>query len=176
MVVDMQGYSIVGPSTAPASYGIQSYGSNVEIRNGTVRNFYFGIFAGSDSEANRKYGNRIISMRAIGNYYGIFTIGLGYTSHGAIIKDCIAADNIQDGIVASDGASVIRNTAYRNRYIGISAFFGCNVRDNVAYNNAWGIAVGESDLIDGNTAYGNTVRNMDTAGCTTCTFGVNHAP
>jgi hypothetical protein len=44
----------------------------------------------------------------------------------------------------------------------------------LAAGTVYGIYLAGSNLVDQNTAYGNTGTNMNTP--SSCTFGVNHAP
>lgn len=67
VTIDLMGFSLSGPGSG-TNYGIYMNGrSNVEIRNGTIRNFgSYGIYADSGSVGN----HRIINVRAVGNQGG----------------------------------------------------------------------------------------------------------
>ena len=167
VTIDLMGYTIKGPD-AGTNYGIYMSGrSNVEIRNGTVRDFYDGILENSTSGQ----GHRVIRVRSVSNgLHGIFLRG-----SGNLIKDCtvsdngISASNTIYGIFAGEGSTVIGNTAYNNGtsvsigYVnGIYTSLGCTVTGNTAYNNGtsadkvvYGISAGGGSTVTGNTAYNN---------------------
>jgi len=189
VTIDLMGYSLIGPGSG-ANYGIyMPYSKNVEIRNGTVRNFgSHGIFGAVTYRENF----RVINVRAVENgETGIFLLG-----HSNLVKDCmaiwngsggiqvgsqsivtgnVARGNGLDGIYASDGSVVTGNTAVRNLGgDGIRVYVGCTVTGNTASNNEnYGISLSGNCLVDGNTAYGNQ-ENIES--CASCTFGLNHAP
>ena len=63
----------------------------------------------------------------------------------------------------------------RNGDDGIIAGSGSTVAGNAASNNSrFGILLFSDNLVDGNTAVGNTMTNI--GACPTCTFGLNQAP
>ncbi len=155
VTIDLMGYSLIGPGSG-ANYGIyMSQRSNVEVRNGTVRDFSdYGIYEASTTAGK---GHRFISVRAVSN--GGHGICLS-TSRGNLVKDCTAVENGAIGIRAGYGSTVTGNTAY--------------------YNQKHGIELGGQNLVDQNTAYlnnqsGGSYVNMDLTR-TDCTYGVNHAP
>ena len=79
VTLDLMGYILSGPGSA--SNGIyMDARKNVEIRNGTVSGWNFGI-----SEAGAGFGHRIINVRAEGNVNGIHVNGSGH-----LIKGCRA--------------------------------------------------------------------------------------
>ena len=148
VTVDLMGYTLKGPDSG-YSYGIKlSECSNVEVRNGTVRDFYRGITTystGSD--------HRIINIRAVSNtVYGIYL-----ATAGCMVKDCTASGNGNTGIKANEGSTIIGNTASDNGDTGISAEDGCTVTGNTAYSNgSYGIYCSNS-LVVHNTAVNNAV-------------------
>lgn len=151
VTIDLMGYSIIGPGIGAGNYsGISTDNrTNVEIRNGTVRNFGdYGIYA----NGNNLIGHRVIAVRAVSNGYGIKLWGKGH-----LIKDCTVADNtIGDGIYADSGSTITGNTAYNNHFAGIYAGVGCTVTGNMAYyNQGTGIKVGGGCTVAGNTVYNN---------------------
>ena len=114
--------------------------SNVEIRNGTVRDFFNGITEGSSGQ-----NHRVIDVRVISNGgNGIYLYG---TSN--LVKGCTVSDN---GILSSTTVSGI--------YVGNN----CTVTGNTAINNGgsatdssyvYGIRVGNDCIVTGNTASSN---------------------
>ena len=170
VTIDLMGYTLKGPDSGNGC-GIYMNGrSNVEVRNGTVRDFGSnGIHEASSSNGKE---HRVISVRALSNGWG----GIRIFGYGHLVKDCTAAHNTYHGISLSYGCTVTGSTAYSNQNDGINLGHGCTVTGNTAYgNNGYGIGVTQGDnLIDENTAYGNTSGNISS--CPSCTFGLNHAP
>jgi len=149
VTLDLMGFSLIGPGGTGGNYGVyMSERANVEIRNGTVRNFSgHGIGEGYTGAT----GHRIVNMRARDN--GGSGISLGGTSH--TVKGCTAVGNGTTGIYASYGSTITGNTC----------------RNNTDY----GIYLNGDNLVDQNTATGHGIgKNMNS--CPTCTFGTNHAP
>jgi parallel beta-helix repeat protein len=167
VTIDLAGFTLAGPDSGTI-YGIYMSGrSNVEIRNGTVRDFHSGIYESSDSGQ----GHRVIDVRALSN--GIRGIYLG--SKNNLVKDCTASGNGTSatgyvyGIYASSGSTVTGNTVRDNgnsatSYVyGIYAYTGSTVTGNTAYYNGtsatgsyvYGIKAGSGSTVTGNTAYYN---------------------
>jgi len=164
VTIDLMGYSLIG-SRVESTRGIFMEGrNNVEIRNGTVRNFgHTGIW-----EASLGKGHRVIGVRAVSNGgSGIHLIGSGH-----LVKDCTAVDNGSDtqwdyGICVGEGCTVTGNTAYDNHGHGILAgASGCTVTGNTVKGNARsGILVHSGSLVIGNTVTNNNdLDNIDDAG------------
>ena len=148
VTIDLMGYTLKGPDSGIQS-GIYMYGrTNVEIRNGTVRDFYRGVY--ESSSLGRQH--RLINVRLMSNeYYGVCLTG-----YGNLVKDCTAADNSTYGIYVNYGSTVTGNTAYNNVSIGIVIGAGSTVTGNTAYNNVpSGISTGPGCTVTGNTAYDN---------------------
>jgi len=107
VTIDLMGYTIFGPDSG-TNYGVCMYGrSNVEIRNGTVRNF--GSCGILETGENGKE-HRIIAVRVVSNgFTGISLNGASY-----LVKDCTAAENAGGGISSDRGSTVTGNTCYNN--------------------------------------------------------------
>ena len=166
VTIDLAGFTLAGPDSG-TNYGIYMSGrSNVEIRNGTVRDFYYGIYENSSSGLA---GHRVIDVRALSNG----PIGIYLGSKNNLVKDCTASDNGTSaagyvyGIYANAGSTVTGNTAYNN--------------GDSADGDVYGIYLGGDNLVDQNTAYSNgtsaagSVTNMNLDG-TGCVYGINVAP
>jgi parallel beta-helix repeat protein len=140
VTIDLNGYSIAG-NNASGGYGVYMSGcSNVEIRNGTIRNFgSHGIY----EESSSGNSHRVISVRVMNNKgYGIFLYGSNH-----MVKDCNASNNVGTGIYADSSS--------------------CAVSGNTVYSNAWGIFAGNGSMVSGNTAYDNIGHGIyATNGCT----------
>jgi len=163
VTIDLMGYTLKGPDSGN-KYGIYIAGerSNVEVRNGTVRDFYHGIFENSGSGR----GHRVINVRVVSNS----TIGIFLNGSGHLVKDCTAVENGSYGIYAGNGSTVTGNTACDNNGgYGIYAGSGCTVTGNTARDNNGGNGIGASggSTVTGNTAYSNGSYGITAGnGCT----------
>jgi len=166
VTIDLAGFALVGPGSG-SYYGIyMNARSNVEIRNGTVRNFLYGIYENNGS------GHRVIDVRAISNKSG----GICLSGSGHLVKSCTTGNNGTSatstvfGIYAGSGSTVTGNTAYYNgtsatgTVYGICASSGSTVTGNTTYSNGdlatgmvFGIYAGTGCTVTGNTAYSNGV-------------------
>ncbi len=140
VTIDLCGYSLIGPNSGE-NYGIVlASRSNVEIRNGTVRNFYDGIFEPTGSSQN----NRAIDVRAVSN--GRY--GINLSGKGCLVKDCTVSDNgyspdmLFSGIKVGDGGTVTGNIV-------------CNNGDYAADVTVYGINAGNGSTVTGNTVSDN---------------------
>ena len=169
VTLDLMGFSLVGPGGETNADGIyMNTRTNVEIRNGTVRNFpKYGIYEGNTGGT----GHRIINIRVNNNgNTGIFLLG-----KINIVERCTAVGNGHDGICAGDGSTITGNTCYNNQDDGIHAGEGSTVTGNTCRSNSdHGILLAGYNLVDQNTATGNGDTNMNHLG--TCVFGANCAP
>ncbi len=167
VTIDLNGYSLIGGGydVYPGVY--MNSENNVEIRNGTIRNFQSGIYE-SNSDARN---HRVIDVRAVSNsLQGIYLAG---NSH--MVKDCTASDNgawaSSDvyGIYVGTNSTVTGSTANNNGasasddIYGIYADARSTVTGNTACNNgdwagdgdAYGIFAGQGCTVTGNTACDN---------------------
>ena len=171
VTIDLKGYTISGSGTGNY-FGIYMNGrSNVEIRNGTVRDFVNGIYEDS-ADGN---SHRVINVRVFATPDNAIYL----KGSNNLIEGCTASFSAGWGISAGDGSLLIGNIASNNGQSGIGAGSGSTVKNNTAFNNQWyGIRLEGYSLIDGNTAYNNNqaggYSNIQT--CETCTFGTNCAP
>ncbi len=156
VTIDLMGYSLVGSGSGQENYnGINIDGhSNVEVRNGTVRNFGGYGIGGINGR-----GHRIVSVRAIMNSFS----GIHLNDRGHLVKDCTATGNgtgSGTGIYAEDGSTITGNTVYDNGSHGIEAGWGNTVTGNTLYRNrGCGIYAGSSCTVTGNTARDNNQTN-----------------
>ena len=189
VTLDLMGFSLIGPGDTGSSCGIyMNTRTNVEIRNGTVRNF---AYCGIRENTTGGTGDRIINIRVKDNFsHGIYLSG---KSH--LIKQCTAVsnggigiaaslgstvtgntcyNNTVDGIGVGTGSTVTGNTCYNNSDDGISAGLGCTVTGNTCYNNInHGIRLSEYCLVDQNTAYSiNSGTDIDSTAH--CVYGTNN--
>ncbi len=110
VTLDLMGFTITG-SGAGSGYGVSIGGSspmkNVEVRNGTIREFVYGIAAFFTSPPEMCH--KIINVRVIDNIdFGIYMPGSGH-----IIKGCTAYANGGTGIRCSNSL-LINNVSTLN--------------------------------------------------------------
>jgi parallel beta-helix repeat protein len=167
VTIDLAGFSLIGNNGS--GYGVYMSGrSNVEIRNGTVRNFSIGI----GEESINGFGDRVIGVRAISNAgSGIHLVGKGNE-----VRGCTASNNGTSassgnvyGIFAGIGSTITGNTISNNGTFAttgvyvLMAGYGCTITGNTVSNNftsanyGWlfGISAGAGSTIAGNTVYNN---------------------
>ena len=150
VTLDLMGFSLVGPGGSGSHSGIYMNGrANVEIRNGTVKNF---ADEGIDEFSSAGTGHRIINIRVKdNNSRGIILSG---KSH--LVEKCTAVSNGGYGIYASSGSTITGNTCYLNLGDGIYAHNGSTVTGNTCFDNGTrGILTSEGCTITGNTCYDN---------------------
>jgi hypothetical protein len=146
VTIDLMGYSLIGPA---AGFGIVMSGrSNVEIRNGTVRDFSVGINENGGAGRN----HRVVDLRADSNA----NIGINLMGESHLVKDSTVANNGGSGMSVGAATTVTGSTAHTNVGTGISTGAGARVTGNTAYNNsAGGILTGFGATVIGNTAHNN---------------------
>jgi parallel beta-helix repeat protein len=157
VTIDLMGYTLKGPDSG-GGCGIRMVGrADVEVRNGTVRDFYYGVL--EISSAGR--GHRIINLRALSNTYrGIQLYGSGH-----LVKDCAVGESGDRGICSGDGSTVTGNTVYDNGAFGIYLAGTCTVTGNTTHNNSdTGICAGYGSTVSANTSYSNKGDGSTTYG------------
>lgn len=193
VTIDLMGYSLIGSGSGNYN-GIFMIGqSNVEIRNGTIRNFT--IFGIREADAEQSKGHRIISVRAIDNGIG----GIYLSGYGHLVKNCTVTGNgalstdYVYGIHGDYGATVVGNTACNNGYKADTSVYAIHVRSgstvigNTVYNNGinatytvYGIYLEGDTLVDQNTSYSNGAGALVSInmplGVIGCVYGLNVAP
>ncbi|MHC4575493.1 MAG: right-handed parallel beta-helix repeat-containing protein [Planctomycetota bacterium] len=146
VTIDLMGYTLKGPDSGTKS-GIHIFNrTNIEVRNGTVRDFGSdGIHEGHGASRN----HRIINVRTLSNgARGIYIQG-SY----AMVKGCTASNNGSDGIYAGSFGKVAGNVATQNGGDGIDAIHGLLITDNASSSNdLHGFRVGDGCTVTNNTA------------------------
>ncbi len=154
VTVDLAGHALIGSAGSTTGQGISVNGrTNVEIKNGTIRNFGGN---GISESFPSGLAHRIIDVRTVSNK----AIGISLQGSAHLVKGCTAHGNATVGIGLFGSG---------NRVIGNSAFL----------NGAEGIIAGSNSLIDKNSAYNNdqlAAGLSNIKSCPNCTFGLNHAP
>ena len=162
VTIDMMGYTLTGPGKASGYHtGITMEGrTNVEIRNGTIREFG-GI--GILENVMTGKAHRIISVRSLSNGND----GINLYGSGHLVKDCTLAENGYVGISVREGSTVTGNTVFNNQNSGIFTSSGCTVIGNTVYNNQYnGIFVFTGNTVTGNSVYSNQYHGIQAgSGC-----------
>lgn len=161
VTVDLMGYSLIGTGSGTGCGIFMNARKNVEIRNGTVRNFGgSGIYEAKNAtqgSTTQGLGHRVIGVRAYSNdANGISLAGIGH-----LVKDCTSAGNLI-GIYAVADSTLTGNITYENLGAGILCETACMVCGNIASDNGFtGILVGEGCNVTDNTACYNNVYIVD---------------
>jgi hypothetical protein len=149
VTLDLMGFSLTNSGAKGSTKGISMDGrTNVEIRNGTVRGFQFGVY--ESNSAGTKH--RAINVRTEGNSSGLY-----FTGSNHLIKNCNASNNTGTGL-GFDSGLIIDCVAFNNG-IGILVYGPGNVLCNVAFNNSsrnfsLGNDVATAIMVDRNSAFG----------------------
>ncbi len=161
VTIDLMGFTLIGDGLG-ADYGVSINNvSNVEVKNGTVTNFSYGIRAHHSS--GTKNSNRMINVRAVANT----DYGIALSGYGNLVKDCTASEN-GTGISTGQGSTVINNTAYNNQGIGIIADQASTVTINtVSYNQGTGIHASSFSTVTNNTVFYNELYGISVNGGST---------
>ncbi|MHC4463985.1 MAG: NosD domain-containing protein [Planctomycetota bacterium] len=145
VTIDLMGYALIGPDTF-GSDGIamedvlfEGTRRNVEIRNGTVRDFSKGINSLGGT------GLRVVNVRLVSNGYGVRLWGSGH-----LVKDCTAIDNGDDGIRVANDCIVTGNVINGNGSALTTEGVGCTITGNTAFGNMGGFWV-DRCTVTGNT-------------------------
>jgi parallel beta-helix repeat protein len=169
VTIDLMGFSLSHTAISGLGMGIALGSNNVEIRNGTIRGFYIGIFSASTSG----YNHRVINIAALNP--GVGTSGgnilLAGTDH--LVKNCTAANcgasgieigsgtitgcrafgNGAHGFIIEPGPGIfIGNMARNNRGTGFRFYSSSKIMldQNSASDNTYNYSVGDAT----NTAWG----------------------
>jgi hypothetical protein len=154
VTIDLMGFSLTCTTVSNSSTGIRLDGrNNVEIRNGTVRGFYTGIYD--------KYGTgsnfRIINVRA-NDATTAQGVGIYLAGKNNLVKACTASNNGHIGILVNAG-TISDCVVCDNGNTGIRLFGPGSVIGNVVFNNSThnfhlGSGVATAIIADRNSALG----------------------
>lgn len=139
VTLDLMGFTISG-TDATSVNGITAWARhNIEIRNGTVRDFAHGISESSDGS-----NYRIMNVRSLSNLRrGINLNGTGHTVSG-----CTVSDNEDVGIFCGENSSVIGSRAVTSKYQGIRVMDNGTVKECTAIDNgSRGIETGRNSSV-----------------------------
>ena len=154
VTIDLMGYSLIGPGPGSSHGILVSNAKNMEIRNGTIRDFGLcGIYDGSSAAE----GNCIVDVRVLYNSAGSdLWAGMILGGSGYLVKDCTAIGNGGAGFFVSSGCNIIGNVAYSNGGDGVYASHGCTIMNNTSsYNAKDGIEAYSNCNIIANNCYKN---------------------
>ena len=174
VTLDLMGFALSGVGKSNDGIVFSGIRSNVEIRNGSLRNFNGkGIYA-LDAKGIRVISLRVRDTAAAGielsgtNHLVMDCTVIGAGGHGilagtgSLVKGNIVINNTDYGIKAYDGSNVVGNVAAANG-LGIAAAVFSSVIDNtVANNTSNGISVADNCTVSRNTAYNNTGTGIRT--------------
>jgi hypothetical protein len=177
VTIDLCGYSLVGNGSYT---GISIMGrNNVEIRNGTIRNFAVGI----EEPYTAGTSHRIIDIRAIANARaGIYLSGSNNQVRGCSISGngFSPAGNPVYGIFPGTNSTVAGNNISNNGksasvYV-YSVFCGsnCTITNNTITDNGISSSSNVYGLLcdSGCTVVGNTICNNGTSGTSPNIYGI----
>jgi parallel beta-helix repeat protein len=175
VTIDLMGFTIYGPEAGAPGISFTSR-SNIEIRNGTIHDFSYGIQGLTDGQSNKVIGVKLISNSGYGIFmhgnnhvvrdcivissgaYGIYMVDAG--AHGHIVAGNAVYNSYYNGITVGAGSMITGNISNRNREHGITVFGGCTVMNNTVYNNG-GMGIISSN--NGSSIINNTVTDNPTA-------------
>jgi len=156
VTLDLMGFSLIGPGGSDNAYdGVYMNGrTNVEIRNGTIRNFGRN---GIRELSTSGFGHRVINVRVTGNaYYGIRLSG-----KGILVSGCSATSNGEVGIAIGNGTVENSVSSLNVGGSGVYAGAGSTITGNTCYQNGVnGVQPAGECLVMGNTAVSNTGVNI----------------
>jgi hypothetical protein len=153
VTLDLMGNTLTGPGAATGTVEAitMSGRTNVEVRNGTVRNFFVGVH---DGDINNGKKHRALNLRVTTTTFGIIFDGKDH-----LIKNCSASENINTGLHI--GTGLIVDSVANNNGIGIQLDGPGSALGNTAcLNSSTNFRFGgaglypTSILVDRNSAYG----------------------
>ncbi len=188
VILDLGGFSITGPGMATAAHqGVAIFGNGVEVRNGYISGFYYGLFANnsiSPKASNLKIHDNLFGIDFESSAFGtevkdckVYSngrTGIYVAAAGGLITNNVTYNNGTDtanyGIYVNSGSCVIGNSSSHNSGTGIYAGDGCTVKSNSACGNTdTGIITFGTVLLDGNASTGNTTQYLLSGGTITGT-------
>lgn len=130
VTLDLNGFDVVGVAAMGAFDGVTSDSSslsNVEVKNGSVRNWGD---KGVDFSSGTSRTITVTGVRAGGNVATGIAVG-----EASIVSGCTSSLNGGTGITAGTGSVIIGCTSTANTAFGISASTGCKITACNAFDN-----------------------------------------
>ncbi len=172
VTLDLNGFTISGDQTTSSDGVYVNYKSCVTVKNGIIFNFDYGIYFFGTSSSVGYLAENVQVINCAG-------AGIWLNGSGNEIRKCNISLCQGNGITDNGYGSMFRgNTIIDNDGNGIiSANYASFIDNLITYNDLAGIEPTGNSFFDGNLVYsngGSTYPNIGT--CTSCTYGVNHAP
>jgi parallel beta-helix repeat protein len=146
VTIDLMGFTLEGPGGTSSGILLGAH-TGVEIRNGTITEFYRGIYGSTATKC------RAIDLRVMNNA----SDGIYMNGEANLVKDCTIWENGYRGIIAGSRSQVVDSIAYDNANTGIQGGWNMLVRGNTCYGNGnRGISVSGGSLVTNNVSYGNS--------------------
>jgi len=138
VTLDLNGFTVKGSGGTSTSGITVVEKRNVEVRNGTVRDFpsrgvYFLDFTGPVA-GSRATSGRVIDVRVM----NIGVNGIDIDGTGGLVRGCTAEDNGFWGIAVTSGGMVIDSVSQNNIREGLQLDGGTGYRGNVVSRNNGG--------------------------------------
>lgn len=166
VTIDLCGYSLIGPDKKTYNGIVMKEHTNIQVRNGTVRNFYIGIVQDGGASAN----THLVNMRVVENgHHGIYLPGSGH-----LVRDCTVSDNGASaaspffGIYVAGASVITSNSVCSNGDSATGAVYaiygltGLTITSNSVYynghnaaDNVYGIYSSSDCTVTGNTVFYN---------------------
>jgi len=149
VTLDLMGFSLSNAGVVGSTKGIHIENcENVEIRNGWIRWFQYGI----DNNGSIRERIRVINIKSDMTTYGIYL-----ASYGHLIKGCTASNSSETGLYLESG--LITDCVSCNNMTGIRVLGPGDVLGSMVYNNAThnfhlGKGVATAIMVDRNSAFG----------------------
>jgi hypothetical protein len=157
VVLDLNGFTISGPSTSvSSSSGVNISTNSATIKNGSVVAFSNGLFQKSST------GGIVEDVHASNNSVGIVV-------NAGIVRRCTATGNVYGIIVGyngdptTSGAVVENSIASSNTFAGIESYFSV-ITGNVINGNQYGLLVSSGSVVASNSIQNNTTQDINGAG------------
>lgn len=175
VTIDLCGFSLIGNNTGSGIYMMDR--TNVEIHNGTILNFYYGInddyimMISNGSSTN----HRVISVRVLSNVkFGIKLYGPNNEVRGCTVDNngtSAAVGSSTFGISVANNCTVTASTVSNNGGLaqvsafvfGITAGNNCTLTGNTVYFNGCSTDVGTT-VCGITTSFGSTVTGNTVSG------------
>jgi hypothetical protein len=162
VTIDLMGFSLERSGSTGGMAIAMAGRANVEVRNGTLRNFATGIY---ESSAGAR-GHRLSNIRTKFCTSGIWLYGENHQIDGCNTSNGITGIYVYNGTISNCVASYNGNTGIYLEYAG-------NLLGNMAHNNiVYGFRIGGGPrVVDRNSATDNGTNYFGGGGSTV--YGLN---
>lgn len=156
VTLDLNGFHVVGVPGSINGIFVQGLRYNIEMINGTVRNW-----GGNGADMSGSRNSRMFNMRAHNNSSIGLLVGTGsvmnqctsagntndgmFAGTGSVVTDCAMYLNNDDGVTCNPGVTFNNVTSSLNGNAGFRLLSGCSMFNCTAYQNQGnGIVVAEA--------------------------------